>query len=70
MLDNIFDPLGKNQLPGILNSPFSISVEQNSTVSSSYVPFTVIKVLLLSWLGPYSNLTPKTAHNEKYYQLL
>ena len=59
--DDIFDPFGKNQLPGILNSSFSLSVEQKSTFSSSCVPFTaLIKELLASWLGPYSNLTPKT----------
>ena len=60
--DDIIDPFGKNQLPGILNSltqQFSLSVEQNSSVLFSCVPFTVIKVLLLSGLGPYSSLTPK-----------
>ena len=69
MLDNIFDPFGKNQLPGILelSSLYSLSVEQKSTFSPACVQFTMIKVLLLSWLGPYSNLTPKRTHNEKYF---
>ena len=58
--DDTSDPFGKNQLPGIFNSSFSLSVEQKSTFSSSCVPFTVIEVLLVSWLGPYSSLTPKT----------
>ena len=55
--DDGFDPFGKNQLPGLLNSTFFLSVEQKST---SCAPFTVIKVLLVSWFGPYSNLTPNT----------
>ena len=49
--DDIFDLLGKNQLPGILSSSFFLSVEQKSI---TWVLFTVIKVLLFSWLGPYS----------------
>ena len=49
--DDMFVPLGKNQLPGILKllmQHFSLSVEQNSGSLSSCVPFTVIKALLIS----------------------
>ena len=57
MVDDILDPFGRNQLPGRVNlsvQQFTLSVEQNSPC----VLVIVIKVLLLSWLGPCSSLTP------------